>query len=579
MSLPFNLRGLPTFLTQTDKKEYLNNLIEESKTKKFNLLTNLYFENGDNNFNIVDKLKIFDGKYMRTYLINKKDIGKYRTYNTDPKSAAFQQMIEDSAKSTDYFKIENFFVNGRKTIELEHQVKEKKIQIDKQRLFESNHVYITINLELKLQKQVERMHNIEHNFKKDGECNTLNEKQQDIEDEEIQRTITLMNNITPIPSPTVTPKEFVRNSRTIKMSISQRNKLFLKTFKNIPDKKSDRNSFADRTDYLTTDANRGNTRSLSIKKTNKRNTIKIMNTHSIKQFNFDDDNISKLGNNEMMKESARDIFTNSSNRSNKLETVDNLEKLPYPVFSKFKFQKSPTILEEASKNKSLTKPTKIISKSKSAICKNINNSNGKNNDTKHELKQSPNKPKIIKKQKESLLPTEASETPSHHISKRIKITNRNSIANTNSMNGQQLDIGLTTPIIYSPKEAKSNSKVPSNIKVNSIINKLSMPNITSTDETQHKYISTDINNDNTPNAFLKRPSSNIQLKQINESKSFLLNKICTNNNNITDLNKKYGLKIKKNKFRIVKHKTNSCLQGNLFNDKDFYINKIDLDII
>ena len=77
---------------------------------------------------------------MRTYLINKQDIGKYKTYNTDPNSAEFQQLIEDSAKSTDYFKIENFFVNGRKTIELEHQVKIKKEMIEKQRKIESNNI-------------------------------------------------------------------------------------------------------------------------------------------------------------------------------------------------------------------------------------------------------------------------------------------------------------------------------------------------------------------------------------------------------------------------------------------------------
>jgi len=139
-SLPANLRGLPTFLTNTDQKEYLNQLIEEAKTKKFNLLTNLYFENNDANFDIKDKVKIFEGKYMRTYLINKQDIGKYKTYNTDPNSAEFQQLIEDSAKSTDYFKIENFFVNGRKTIELEHQVKIKKEMIEKQRKIESNNI-------------------------------------------------------------------------------------------------------------------------------------------------------------------------------------------------------------------------------------------------------------------------------------------------------------------------------------------------------------------------------------------------------------------------------------------------------
>jgi len=136
-NMPLNLRGLPSFLTLTDKKDYLNQLFEEAKSKKFNLLTNLYFENTDPNIDVREKLKIFEGKYMRTYLINKFEIGKFRTYNTDPKSAEFQQLIVDSAKSTDYFKIVDYFVNGYKTSELNNQIKLKTEQLEKEKLIES----------------------------------------------------------------------------------------------------------------------------------------------------------------------------------------------------------------------------------------------------------------------------------------------------------------------------------------------------------------------------------------------------------------------------------------------------------
>jgi len=120
--------NMPGFLTLNDYREFNKQLKLKQETKNFNLLTNIYLENDDKNY-IFNKQRvgIYEGKYFKTFLVDS-NLGKFPAYNKDPKSKEFQQLIEDSAKSKDYFKIGNFYMNSADVLDLRREFKKKLIE-------------------------------------------------------------------------------------------------------------------------------------------------------------------------------------------------------------------------------------------------------------------------------------------------------------------------------------------------------------------------------------------------------------------------------------------------------------------
>ena len=118
--------SIPGFLTLEDQREFTKKLKARKEIKNFNLLTNLYMENDDPNYHFNNKkVRIYDGKYFKTYLVDS-NLGKFPIYNHDPKSKEIQKLIEDSTKSTNYFKIGNFYINSTQMLDLKRVVKIKQ---------------------------------------------------------------------------------------------------------------------------------------------------------------------------------------------------------------------------------------------------------------------------------------------------------------------------------------------------------------------------------------------------------------------------------------------------------------------
>jgi len=90
---------------------------------------------------------------MKTYWVNKEEIGRFKKYNTDPKSSEFQQMIISAAKTKDYFKTENFFINGSLSIELQNQINAHKIEAKHQKLLEERNYLLQLERLKKLEKE------------------------------------------------------------------------------------------------------------------------------------------------------------------------------------------------------------------------------------------------------------------------------------------------------------------------------------------------------------------------------------------------------------------------------------------
>ena len=365
------------------------------------------------------------------------------------------------------------------------------------------------NLVLNFQNKLKKLKELEQKYGHSGETDYILTDQalndiENIEDqcyEDSVGTLETVVNKSPTlsPSNSTTPLDFIKQSHTMKMSFIKRNKLFLKTFRNIKKPLND-----------------GNTRDYC-------NTMNIRHEEHKQKNNSKTSPISKNG---LILKKKHNYSLAWDTKGKEMKILNDLNDL------------------------------------------NLNSN--RNQIDKLDL---------------------ISEKPSN--SKKIKFSNRNSISNINT-----IQLPFTTPKLQKDNkgiEIKQNKDIndfkepeSKNYKIkrfqSEIINKNNYDQLyLQTDNTNNTYnkIKTNSNNFRTPShgsGFARQSTATNSLARIKESTS-ILQSIKDNKatKNLSDLNNKYGIKIKKKSYKLIKNKTNSYIQEHMgINDKDFYINKKDV---